>query len=237
MARTAMRPSLAASLARGALVSDLSLPAAAVRRSCSAVNVKSRMGCLPARSSLHRCVHDLAEAAHAPEHRHWRRRRRAAAGDRMGSATGEIGLEPLIYSHYFLWTPPHFWRCRSIAPTICPCGVLMLPVVAGRAATTRQILIYSALLVPSSVLPWALGCRHDYGVTALICGAILIVLARQLIRSSEAGSGSCSSPVRVFHSYLFVLSRAVSSHAATAAIYGHPRRRGRHFDCRRNGTS
>jgi heme o synthase len=33
----------------------------------------------------------------------------------------------------------------------------MLPVVAGTTATKRQILIYCVLLVPISILPWALG--------------------------------------------------------------------------------
>ena len=80
------------------------------------------------------------------------------------AATGDIGPEPLIlFLMIFLWTPPHFWALSlNRSDEYARAGVPMLPVVAGRAATTRQILIYSVLLVPISLLPWALGlCRHD----------------------------------------------------------------------------
>ena len=37
------------------------------------------------------------------------------------AATGDIGLEPLIlFLIIFSWTPPHFWRFRSIVPTSMP---------------------------------------------------------------------------------------------------------------------
>ena len=65
------------------------------------------------------------------------------------AATGDIGLEPLVlFLIIFLWTPPHFWALSlNRADEYARAGVPMLPVVAGRAATTRQILIYSVLLV------------------------------------------------------------------------------------------
>jgi heme o synthase len=74
------------------------------------------------------------------------------------AVTGDVGLEPLaLFLIIFLWTPPHFWalalnRSDDYARACVP----MLPVVAGRAATTRQILIYSGLLVLASELPWVL---------------------------------------------------------------------------------
>src|SRR6267143_2275385 len=73
------------------------------------------------------------------------------------AATGEIGLEPLVlFLIIFLWTPPHFWALSLIrADEYARAGVPMLPVVSGRAATTRQILIYSVLLVPISVVSFA----------------------------------------------------------------------------------
>jgi cytochrome o ubiquinol oxidase subunit 2 len=66
-------------------------------------------------------------------------------------------------------------------------GVLMLPVVAGRAETKRQILIYSIVLFPISLLPWALGFAGAiYGASATVSGATFIALALSLIRSSDA---------------------------------------------------
>jgi protoheme IX farnesyltransferase len=75
------------------------------------------------------------------------------------AATGAIGFQPLIlFLIIFLWTPPHFWALSlNRADEFARAGVPMLPIVAGRAATTHQILIYSALLVPISLLPWVLG--------------------------------------------------------------------------------
>ena len=75
------------------------------------------------------------------------------------ATTGRIGVEPLIlFLIIFLWTPPHFWALSlNRAEEYARAGVPMLPVVAGRTATTRQILIYSVLLGPISLLPWVLG--------------------------------------------------------------------------------
>jgi protoheme IX farnesyltransferase len=54
----------------------------------------------------------------------------------------------------------------------------MLPVVAGRLETRRQIVIYSALLVPLAVLPALIGFAGAfYGATAIISGAVFMALA------------------------------------------------------------
>ena len=127
------------------------------------------------------------------------------------AATGQVGLEPLIlFLIIFLWTPPHFWalslnRCDEYARA----GVPMLPVVAGRAATTRQILIYSLALVPVSALPWVLGFAGAvYGVIALGCGAVFVSLSLQLVGSNKADR---KAPHRLFVfsiAYLFLLFAA-----------------------------
>ena len=69
------------------------------------------------------------------------------------AAAGEIGAEPLVLLLVvFLWTPPHFWaHSLNRADEYARAGVPMLPVVAGRAATTRHILVYSLLLLPVSM--------------------------------------------------------------------------------------
>src|ERR1700760_4323088 len=96
------------------------------------------------------------------------------------AATGGVGLQPIIlFLIIFLWTPPHFWALSlNRADEYQRAGVPMLPVVAGRGATTRQILIYSILLAPVSLLPWALGfAGAAYGVAAVAGGALFIALA------------------------------------------------------------
>jgi len=102
------------------------------------------------------------------------------------AATGHVDLEPLIlFLIVFLWTPPHFWALSlNRADEYARAGVPMLPVVAGPAATTRQILIYSILLAPVSLLPWALGFAGAiYGVAAIIGGTLFVRLALRLRRA------------------------------------------------------
>jgi heme o synthase len=102
------------------------------------------------------------------------------------AASGEIAIEPLIlFLIVFLWTPPHFWALSlTRADEYARAGVPMLPVVAGSSATTKHIIGYSLLVLPVSLLPWALGFTGGiYGAVAAACGAIFVALAAQLRRS------------------------------------------------------
>jgi protoheme IX farnesyltransferase len=105
------------------------------------------------------------------------------------AAAGNVGLEPLVlFLIIFLWTPPHFWALSlNLAEEYARAGVPMLPVVAGRTETKRQILLYSVLLVPISLIPWALGFAGAiYGATAAMLGAIMIFLSWQVRRSNDS---------------------------------------------------
>jgi heme o synthase len=128
------------------------------------------------------------------------------------AATGEIGLEPLaLFLIIFLWTPPHFWALAlNRTDDYARAGVPMLPVVAGRAATTRQILIYSGLLALASELPWMLGFAGAiYGVIVAICGALFLLLALQLNRSIGADRRAAHRLFVFSIFYLFVLFAAL----------------------------
>jgi protoheme IX farnesyltransferase len=128
------------------------------------------------------------------------------------SATGTISLEPVVlFLIIFLWTPPHFWALSlNRANEYRRAGIPMLPVVAGRAATTLQIFIYSVLLVPTSLLPWALGYAGAlYGVVALASGAIFLALALQLRRSQENDRQAAQRLFLFSISYLFLLFAAL----------------------------
>jgi protoheme IX farnesyltransferase len=128
------------------------------------------------------------------------------------AAAGTIGLEPLIlFLIIFLWTPPHFWALTlNRADDYARAGVPMLPVVAGRVETTRRILVYSVLLLPTSILPWAFGFAGIvYGMTTVMAGAILLALALQL-RTRNAESRRAAHRLFTFSIlYLFVLFAAL----------------------------
>ena len=67
---------------------------------------------------------------------------------------GSISLFLLI----FMWTPPHFWALALFREgDYEKVGIPMLPNVAGRPETRKQILIYSLLLIPTVALPCLTG--------------------------------------------------------------------------------
>jgi heme o synthase len=128
------------------------------------------------------------------------------------AATGNVALEPLaLFLIIFLWTPPHFWALAlNRADDYARAGVPMLPVVAGRAATTRQIVIYSSLLVPASALPWLLGFAGTlYGAFVTICGSFFVLLAVKLHRSIGADRRAAHRLFVFSIFYLFALFAAL----------------------------
>jgi protoheme IX farnesyltransferase len=128
------------------------------------------------------------------------------------AVTGAVGLEPLtLFLIIFLWTPPHFWALAlNRTDDYARARVPMLPVVAGKAATTRQILIYSGLLALASELPWVFGFAGAiYGAIAAICGALFLLLASQLNRSIEADRRAAHRLFVFSIFYLFVLFAAL----------------------------
>jgi protoheme IX farnesyltransferase len=127
------------------------------------------------------------------------------------AATGDVGLEPLtLFLIIFLWTPPHFWALAlNRTSDYARAGVPMLPVVAGHAATARQILTYSALLVLASGLPWVLGfAGATYGAIVAVCGALFVLFAFQLNRSGGADRRAAHKLFVFSIVYLFALFAA-----------------------------
>ena len=128
------------------------------------------------------------------------------------AATGEIALEPFVlFLIIFLWTPPHFWALSlNRADEYARARIPMLPVVAGATATTRQILIYSILLVPISLLPCALGFGSLlFGTIAVSCGATFVALAFRLHRSKGTDRRAAQRLFAFSIFYLFVLFAAL----------------------------
>jgi protoheme IX farnesyltransferase len=86
--------------------------------------------------------------------------------------TGEVGLAALIlFSIIFFWTPPHFWALSLFAnDDYRRANIPMLPVVSGEAATKRQMMAYSLLLLPLSSAPYLVGIS---GAAYAVCAAVL----------------------------------------------------------------
>ena len=124
------------------------------------------------------------------------------------AATGDIGLAPIVlFLIIFLWTPPHFWALAlNRRDDYARAGVPMLPVVAGHAATVRQILLYSFLLVPTSLLPCVLGFAGViYGLTAGLLSMAFLLLAFRLGIGGEVDRRAAHRLFIFSIAYLFLL--------------------------------
>ena len=104
------------------------------------------------------------------------------------AATGEVSIESLVlFAIIFMWTPPHFWALALYrSGDYRAAGVPMLPVVAGRAETRRQIVIYSVLLAPLGVAPWWLGFAGPFfGSVAAVLGGVFLLGAVRVWRDDQ----------------------------------------------------
>jgi heme o synthase len=124
------------------------------------------------------------------------------------AVTGSLSFEPvLLFLIIFFWTPPHFWalalyRTEDYARARIP----MLPVVSGDASTRRQIMLYTLILAPLGVAPWAFGYTGAlYGVTAIVTGAIMVVLGWQVFRESRPAERASRNLFAFSILYLFLL--------------------------------
>ena len=96
------------------------------------------------------------------------------------AVTGSVGVEALVlFGIIFMWTPPHFWALALFrSDDYGRAGVPMLPNVAGAAETKRQILLYTVLLFPITLLPTWFGFASPwYGLAAAVMGTLFIVCA------------------------------------------------------------
>ena len=139
------------------------------------------------------------------------------------AAAGSLSVEPLLlFLIIFFWTPPHFWALALFrTDDYARAGVPMLPVVAGADSTRLQILLYTIVLVAIAAAPWPLGYFDAiYGVTSLILGAAMLVLAIHVYRRRERAE-SLRATRRLFGFsilYLFALFATLLLEVAARAI-------------------
>src|SRR5687767_11401443 len=99
------------------------------------------------------------------------------------AATNTLSIEAwVLFGIVFMWQMPHFlaiaWMYRE---EYARAGMPLLPVIEpdGRS-TGRQAVLYSAVLIPISLLPTGVGlATTDYLVGAITLGAILLFLSAE----------------------------------------------------------
>jgi heme o synthase len=94
----------------------------------------------------------------------------------------------LFFAIIFLWTPPHFWALAlMIRDDYAKVGVPMLPVVEGNMITAKQILLYTILLLPATLLlVYPLHLMSGlYALFALGLGILFVLKSIQLVKQPD----------------------------------------------------
>ena len=100
--------------------------------------------------------------------------------------TGRLDLAAIyLFAIIFYWTPPHFWALALIKRgEYAKAGVPMMPVVRGEERTKFEMLAYTLILLPLTLMPTFFGAMGAfYGVAAALLGARLLWYCIQLLRA------------------------------------------------------
>jgi len=124
--------------------------------------------------------------------------------------TGEVPYQPLLlFLIIFAWTPPHFWalalyRRREYERA----GIPMLPVTHGEAFTRLHLLLYTLILVATTLLPFATGMAGLFYLgSALVLDAVFLVYATAIYLSYTDSLAKRTFRYSIF--YLAVLFAAL----------------------------
>lgn len=122
------------------------------------------------------------------------------------AVTGDVGLGAIVlFFIIFLWTPPHTWALALFRRGDYEnAGIPMLPVVAGERETRKQIVIYTVIMLASTIAPVAIGMAGWlYGAGAFALG---FEFFRRAWRMWKQADEAAARPLFLFSIfYLFMI--------------------------------
>ncbi|MAX94885.1 MAG: protoheme IX farnesyltransferase [Alphaproteobacteria bacterium] len=142
------------------------------------------------------------------------------------AVTGDVSLTSLaLFCIIFFWTPPHFWALALFKrDDYASVNIPMLPVVAGEAETKRQMVLYTALLLPISLAPVFLGhVGLVYGAATTVLGLMFLGHALRVWRVDGQATGYRAAKKMFLFSimHLFLIFAALILDRVVAALgYG-----------------
>ena len=104
------------------------------------------------------------------------------------AVTGRVDLLAIyLFLIIFYWTPPHFWALAlNKQRDYGRAGVPMAPLVWGERVTMRNMLWYTLILIPLTLLPVAFGgLGVPYLVMAILLDARLLADVVRVLRASD----------------------------------------------------
>jgi heme o synthase len=103
------------------------------------------------------------------------------------AATGFLGAEAwVLFGIQFIWQFPHFWAIAWVLDDdYKKAGFKMLPMAGGKNLKTAfQIMIYTLLLIPLSLLPMQFGMTGTTSaLIAVVCGVLFLAQTFYLMRT------------------------------------------------------
>jgi protoheme IX farnesyltransferase len=119
------------------------------------------------------------------------------------AVTNQLALAPVVlFLVVFFWTPPHFWAlAMRYREDYAAASVPMLPSVATSAEVAKQIVIYSWVMVGTSLALWPITpTGWFYPAVAITLGIVFLVEAYDLrSRARDTEDLSVIKPMRLFH--------------------------------------
>ncbi len=106
------------------------------------------------------------------------------------AVTGRLDLAAAyLFLIVFYWTPPHFWALALLkSRDYGRAGVPMAPLIWGERETKRQMVWYTLILLPLTILPVALGIFGLlYLGAAVILGALFLWNVVRVVRAADHG--------------------------------------------------
>ncbi|OYO23163.1 protoheme IX farnesyltransferase [Enemella dayhoffiae] len=133
------------------------------------------------------------------------------------AVTNSVALAPFVlFAIVFFWTPPHTWALAfRYRADYAAAEVPMLPVVMSAPRVAKRILVYSVLMVLTSLALWPIaGTGWLYPAVAAVGGVVFLWESVQLLRRANAGADDVElKPMRLFHwsnSYLALIFLAAA---------------------------
>ncbi|MGH1404637.1 MAG: heme o synthase [Alphaproteobacteria bacterium] len=126
------------------------------------------------------------------------------------AVTGDVSWAAIVlFAIIFFWTPPHFWALSLFAnEDYKRAEIPMMSVVAGERSTKIQMVVYTLLLFPVTLLPSIMGFAGLlYGGCAVLLSGFFVVTAIKVLRSDDLKHARLMFGYSVF--YLFALFLAV----------------------------
>ena len=122
----------------------------------------------------------------------------------------------VLFAVIFFWTPPHFWAlAMKFKDDYAAASVPMLPVVASPQVVARKIVIYSWIMVATTLalVPYA---GWIYAICAVGLGAWFLAEAHRM--RGRIASGAAAAPMRLFHLSIGYLTFLFVAVAVTAVL-------------------